>query len=69
VSNKSVHLHKDLQLSKKSARWVTKLLDEEMKNNILTVVGSTRGEERDGQPFLGVLLEGAGGGYEFTKAF
>jgi hypothetical protein len=33
MSNKTVHgsLHKDLQLSKKSARWVTKLLEEEMK--------------------------------------
>jgi hypothetical protein len=32
MSNKTVHLHKDLQLSKKLASCVTpKLLDEEMK--------------------------------------
>jgi hypothetical protein len=28
-----VTLHKDLQISKKLARWVTKLLDEEMNKS------------------------------------
>ncbi len=32
-----VALHKDLQLSKKSARWVTKRLYEEMKKETVSV--------------------------------
>ncbi len=33
---KMVHatLHKDMKLSKKSARWVSKLMDEEMKKEV-----------------------------------
>jgi hypothetical protein len=49
VSTKTVHatLHKDLQLSKKSARWVTKLLYEEMKKEQLSV-RSEHGNDRHG---------------------